>query len=46
MMAQACLVGGFLLAVVGIALLSVPVACIVAGSVLFLAGGLESQRSK
>lgn len=43
-MAGALMVLGFVLAVTGIALWSVPVACVVAGVVLFLAGGLEYRR--
>lgn len=42
--AHACLLGGFLLAIGGLASLSIPVACIVAGLTLFVAGGLELRR--
>lgn len=38
-MADACLLVGFALAVAGIAMLSIPAALMVAGTVLFLAGG-------
>lgn len=35
---------GFLLAITGIALVSVPAACTIAGIVLFVAGGREQAR--
>ncbi len=38
-------VGGFLLATFGIGLWSVPLACIVAGVTLFVAGGLIHRRT-
>ena len=38
------LVGGFVLAIIGIALWSVPAALTVAGIVMFAAGGLELRR--
>lgn len=41
MMALASLILGFLLLVVGIGLWSVPAACVVAGLMLFVSGGLE-----
>jgi len=43
-MAEAFLIGGFLLAVIGVGLWSVPAACIVAGVVMFIAGGREMAR--
>lgn len=43
-MALAFMVGGFVLAVVGIALWSVPAACVIAGVVLFVSGGLDYSR--
>lgn len=43
-MAGALMIGGFALAVTGIALWSVPAACVIAGIVLFVCGGLEYRR--
>lgn len=43
-MPAALMLVGFGLAVTGIALWSVPAACVVAGVVLFLCGGLEYRR--
>jgi hypothetical protein len=43
-MADAFLILGFLLVVIGVGLLSVPVALIVAGTLLFLAGGQAHGR--
>jgi hypothetical protein len=37
-------VGGFVLVTAGIAAKSIPLACIFAGAVLFVSGGLEQQR--
>jgi len=36
---------GFVLVVIGVGLWSVPAACVVAGLVLFVAGGLEHARA-
>lgn len=43
-MPQMFMVSGFALVVVGVGLWSVPAACIVAGVVLFVSGGLASTR--
>lgn len=43
-MALAAMVAGFVLMVVGVALWSVPAACILAGVVLFVSGGLEGRK--
>ena len=45
-MATAFLIVGFLLAVVGLALWSLPLALVVAGAVLFVSGGLELARDR
>jgi hypothetical protein len=45
-MGATMLIGGFLLAIVGIAALSKAVACIVAGSLMFVAGGMEYRRTR
>ena len=42
MIALAFMVIGFVLVVVGVALWSVPAACIIAGALLFISGGYES----
>jgi hypothetical protein len=44
-MSDACMVAGFVLALVGIYLLtSAGATCVVAGGVLFLAGGLDRMK--
>jgi len=42
--ATVCLIAGFVLAVLGIALWSLPAACLVAGVTLFISGGLEHRQ--
>lgn len=44
-MSTAFLLVGFVLVVAGLAAWSVPAACVVAGLVLFIAGGLEQARN-
>jgi hypothetical protein len=45
-MAVGFVIAGFLLTVIGIGLWSVPAAFVVAGLVLFLAGGLEAAKGR
>lgn len=45
-MSEAFMVAGFVFTVVGIGLWSVPAACVVAGIVLFVSGGLAARRTK
>lgn len=44
MLANMFIIVGFLLALLGIGLWSVPAACLVAGIILFVAGGLDQAR--
>ncbi len=45
MTGQVFMIAGFVLAIVGLMLISVPIALVVAGAVLFLAGGFEVRQS-
>lgn len=44
MIAAACQMVGFAIAVIGIGIWSVPAALVVAGVVLFVSGGLEARK--